>query len=393
MPDMRGQLRTRVRNPVRQLLVTLLLLLLPGLGLAQSDEEKTRNQLQQLEREIKRINWEISSASNKRSTLQEQLRTAEIELGKLRRSVADNQREITSGNAEMTALEGRRKLLEKERSQQQARIALELKAAWQMGREGQLKVLLSQEKPDTLARTMGYYRYFFRARNTLLEQYRNTMLELQALAERIDNTLAELDKRSRALTIQRSKLARAQAAREKAVAKLSASIKDKGTQLQQKESNRKKLENLLSAIEEAVGKLELPSNYQPFKNARGKMPWPLSGKPSNSFGRSRNEGKMRWQGITIPTREGATVKAIHHGRVVYADWLRGSGLLLIIDHGDGYMSLYAHNQSLLKDVGEWVSADTPISTAGSTGGQDSTALYFEIRHNGKPTDPAKWCQR
>ena len=393
MPDMRGQLRTRVRNPVRQLLVTLLLLLLPGLGLAQSDEEKTRNQLQQLEREIKRINWEISSASNKRSTLQEQLRTAEIELGKLRRSVADNQREITSGNAEMTALEGRRKLLEKERSQQQARIALELKAAWQMGREGQIKVLLNQEKPDTVARTMGYYRYFFRARNTLLEQYRNTLLELQALGERIDNTLAQLDRSRRALTVQRSKLARTQANREKAVAKLSASIKDKGTQLKQKETNRKKLESLLSAIEEAVGKLELPSNYQPFENARGKMPWPLGGKPSNSFGRSRNEGKMRWQGITIPSREGATVKAIHHGRVVYADWLRGSGLLLIIDHGDGYMSLYAHNQSLLKDVGEWVSADTPISTAGSTGGQDGTALYFEIRHKGKPTDPAKWCQR
>lgn len=393
MPDMRGQLHTRVPGPWRQLLLTLLLLILPGLGLAQSDEEKTRNQLQQLEREIKRINWEISSASSKRSKLQEQLRTAEIELGKLRRNMSDNQREITSGNAELTELEQRHESLEKDRSQQQARIALELKAAWQMGREGQIKVLLNQEKPDTVARTMGYYRYFFRARNTLLEQYRNTLLELQALGERIDNTLAQLDRSRRALTVQRSKLARTQANREKAVAKLSASIKDKGTQLKQKETNRKKLESLLSAIEEAVGKLELPSNYQPFENARGKMPWPLGGKPSNSFGRSRNEGKMRWQGITIPSREGATVKAIHHGRVVYADWLRGSGLLLIIDHGDGYMSLYAHNQSLLKDVGEWVSADTPISTAGSTGGQDGTALYFEIRHKGKPTDPAKWCQR
>ena len=393
MPKMRGQLHTRVPGPWRQLLLTLLLLILPGLGLAQSDEEKTRDQLQQLEREIKRINWEISSASDKRSKLQEQLRTAEIELGKLRRNMSDNQREITSGNAELTELEQRHDSLEKDRSQQQARIALELKAAWQMGREGQIKVLLNQEKPDTVARTMGYYRYFFRARNTLLEQYRNTLLELQALGERIDNTLAQLDRSRRALTVQRSKLARAQANREKAVAKLSASIKDKGTQLKQKENNRKKLESLLSAIEEAVGKLELPSNYQPFENARGKMPWPLGGKPSNSFGRSRNEGKMRWQGITIPSREGATVKAIHHGRVVYADWLRGSGLLLIIDHGDGYMSLYAHNQSLLKDVGEWVSADTPISTAGSTGGQDGTALYFEIRHNGKPTDPAKWCQR
>ena len=101
---------------------------------------------------------------------------------------------------------------------------------------------------------------------------------------------------------------------------------------------------------------------------------------------------MRWQGLTIPAAEGATVRAIHHGRVVYADWLRGSGLLLIVDHGDGYMSLYAHNQSLLREVGEWVSAGTPVSTVGNSGGQERPALYFEIRHQGKPVDPATWCR-
>ena len=101
---------------------------------------------------------------------------------------------------------------------------------------------------------------------------------------------------------------------------------------------------------------------------------------------------MRWQGVSIPAAEGASVQAIHHGRVVYADWLRGSGLLLIIDHGDGYMSLYANNQSLLREVGEWVNAGTPVSTAGNTGGQEESGLYFEIRHQGKPTDPARWCK-
>jgi septal ring factor EnvC (AmiA/AmiB activator) len=102
---------------------------------------------------------------------------------------------------------------------------------------------------------------------------------------------------------------------------------------------------------------------------------------------------MRWQGITIPAEEGTTVKAIHHGRVVYADWLRGSGLLLIIDHGEGYMSLYAHNESLLREVGEWVSVGAPISTVGNSGGEEKSALYFEVRHAGKPVNPSKWCQR
>nr|WP_241263348.1 peptidoglycan DD-metalloendopeptidase family protein [Parahaliea mediterranea] len=101
---------------------------------------------------------------------------------------------------------------------------------------------------------------------------------------------------------------------------------------------------------------------------------------------------MRWQGVNIPAEPGSTVRAIHHGRVVYADWFRGSGLLLIVDHGDGYMSLYAHNQSLLREVGEWVQAGTPVGTVGDSGGLERPALYFEIRHQGKPVDPAGWCR-
>lgn len=392
VPAVRDQHSARQPARWHLALVTLLMLLLPGFSLAQSDEEKARDQLQLLEQEIKRINWEISNDSSKRSKLRGQLRTVEVELGKLQRSITDKQQQIDSGKKELAELEQRRDSLEQARSQQQARIALELKTAWQMGREGQLKVLLNQESPDTVARSMGYYRYFFRARNTLLEHYRATLLELQKLGERIDKTLTQLESRRHQLKLEQIRLARAQANRKQAVARLSVGISDKGEQLKQKENDRKELESLLHAIEEAVNKLELPTNYQSFDSARGKMPWPIGGKPSNRFGHTRNEGKMLWQGVTIPAREGSTVQAIHHGRVVYADWLRGSGLLLIIDHGDGYMSLYANNQSLLKDVGEWVSAGTPVSTVGSTGGQERAALYFEIRQNGKPTDPAKWCK-
>ncbi|MEQ8514294.1 MAG: peptidoglycan DD-metalloendopeptidase family protein, partial [Chromatocurvus sp.] len=112
-----------------------------------------------------------------------------------------------------------------------------------------------------------------------------------------------------------------------------------------------------------------------------------------SFGRPRNQGKMVWNGINIEAGKGNAVQAIHHGRVVYADWLRGSGLLLVIDHGDDYMSLYAHNETLLREVGEWVNAGVQISTVGDSGGRETPGLYFEIRHRGKPVDPAAWCQR
>lgn len=383
----------RQHHLVWPLLALLLVAIWPATSTAQSDEEKARGQLQQLQRDIARIHKEISGASARKNKLQQQLREAEVQLGKLQRDIAINKTAMADSKREIGALEKQRSALEEARNEQQARIALELKTAWRMGQQGQLKVLLNQERPDTVARAMAYYRYFFKARNQLLQKYRDTLSQLQALEQQITDTLAQLATQQETLEKQHSKLVKAQGNREQAVASLSASINSKGKQLQQKERDRKELESLLRAIEETVNNLQVPDNYQPFKSARGKMPWPVPGKASNSFGRSRNEGKMRWQGITIPAREGTTVKAIHHGRVVYSDWLRGSGLLLIIDHGDGYMSLYAHNQSLLREVGEWVTGGTAISTVGNSGGQDQTALYFEIRHQGKPTNPAKWCKR
>lgn len=381
----------------RLLLLAGVLILAPGLAptsaLAQSDAEQTRAQLEQLEKDIKRITWEINTASKERNDLQEKLRAAETELGRLKRSIADTKSSIEAQEKQLAQLRAKQETLEKARDEQQERIAVELKTAWQMGSQSQLKMLLSQQKPETVARSMSYYRYFFTARNELLASYRITLEEIAALQQRIDATLQELQTKRQKLEKEQTALASTQLERQAALADLLASISTKAAQLKQKEANRKELGSLLQAIEVAIEKLELPNNYQPFQNAKGAMPWPLTGKRANRFGRPRNEGKMRWQGITIRAREGTPVTAIHHGRVVYADWFRGSGLLMIIDHGEGYMSLYAHNQSLLKDVGEWVTADTPISTVGNSGGQDRSALYFEIRHKGKPTDPAKWCKK
>lgn len=379
-------------NAWRTVLVVLLLATVATGSLAQSDEEKARRELQQLQRDIQSIQKEISSAATRKDKLQRQLRDAEVQLGKLQRDMAQNRQAMSASNEELSSLEQQRGKLEQSRERQQARIATELRTAWQMGQQGQIKVLLSQEDPHTVARTMGYYRYFFEARNKLLGQYRETLQQLQAVEQGIAKTLQQLEQQQLALAQQQQQLVKGKTARAQAVASLADSIRDKGQQLERKELDRKELEKLLRAIKEAVVNLQVPENYQAFKGAKGKMPWPISGKHSNRFGKPRNEGKMVWQGINIPAREGTTVRAIHHGRVVYSDWLRGSGLLLIIDHGDGYMSLYAHNQSLLREVGEWVSAGTPISTVGDSGGLDRAALYFEIRHQGKPTNPANWCR-
>lgn len=360
--------------------------------LAQSDEETARKQLEALQREIADISRSLETDRGRRDTLQSQLRKAEKELGEVQRAIRSTETRITEGEQELAELDIRRDTLRAARNQQQARISAEMRMAWQLGNQGQMKVLLNQEDPQTVARALAYYRYFFDARTALIDGYRDTLSELTAVQAQILDTNERLDQQQLELQQRQSQLVQARKNRELAVAALSARIQDQDARLQAMQTDREELERLLETIERAIDKLEVPQNYQDFAAARGEMPWPLAGKPSNRFGRSRNEGKMRWQGVNIPAEEGSTVRAIHHGRVVYADWFRGSGLLMIIDHGEGYMSLYAHNQSLLMDVGEWVTAGTPISTVGDSGGQDRAALYFEIRHQGKPTDPARWCR-
>lgn len=369
------------------------MLCLPNIGLTQSEEEQARKQLKQLQQDMQRISREIYSEKARKDTLQGQLRESEINLGALQRDIRKNERDQKAAQKRLAKLKTERGELEKARDKQQDSIARELKSAYQMGRQGQVKVLLNQEEPDTVARIMAYYRYFLQARSVQIESYRQTLAQIAALEPQIESLSRQLENTGLALQKQRANLSKAQRNRELAVANLAASIQIKGGKLQQMEGDRKELERLLEAIEVAVVNLSLPDNYGAFKLAKGKMPWPVAGKkPKNLYGKSRNEGKMRWQGVSIPAKEGTPVSAIHHGRVVYADWFRGSGLLLIIDHGDGYMSLYAHNQTLLREVGEWVTAGTQVSTVGSSGGQNSAALYFEVRHDGKPANPGSWCR-
>jgi septal ring factor EnvC (AmiA/AmiB activator) len=373
------------------LLAVTLLLSLPGH--TKTDEEKARAQLEQLQGDIKKISRQISKETSRKNTLQDQLRKAEVTLGALQKDIAKNEKALGQSRARLADLNTRQRELEKSRDEQRELIARELRAAYQAGQQGQLKVLLNQEDPNTLARAIAYYRYFYQARNKHIEKYREILAELAQLEPAILRATQELEDSRKSLKKEQQNLVQAKKSRELAVSKLQASIRDKGGTLKQMERDQRELEELLEAIEQAVVNLKMPENYKAFSAAKGTMPWPISGRASHRFGKSRNEGKMRWQGVTIPAKEGTKVAAIHHGRVVYADWLRGSGLLIIIDHGEGYMSLYAHNQSLLRDVGEWVSAGTSISTVGSTGGKDSSALYFEVRSKGKPTNPASWCRR
>ena len=158
------------------------------------------------------------------------------------------------------------------------------------------------------------------------------------------------------------------------------------------ETSRGRIENLLKSLGELLADIPTsPSENQPFVSQKGKLPWPVNGRFLNNFGQPKNYGDLKWNGVLIKAELGTPVRVVSHGRVAFSDWLQGFGFITIVDHGDGYMSLYGHNESLFKQTGDWVQAGEVIATAGDSGGQPTSGVYFEIRSRGKPINPSKWC--
>jgi septal ring factor EnvC (AmiA/AmiB activator) len=388
---MRRQLPPAVRLLV--LATALLALSTPVAVAAATEEEVTRQQLQQLKQDMTRIGQELQQDMSQRDSVQSALRQSEVSIGEIRRDIEHTRMRLRSSEVKLAELGQQRQQLLIARGEQQELIIRELQTAYQMGRQSQLKILLNQERAGTLARSMAYYDYFYQARQGHIDSYLEVLARLDEVEPEIASTLALLETNRTTLRRQEKVLVAGKAQRQLDLNRLNIRIANKDERLKKLDQDREELERLLEVIEQAIAEMELPQEYQNFAALKGQMPWPLAGKPSNRFGGRRSSSKQRWQGLTIPAQEGGSVSAIHHGRVVFADWFRGSGLLLIIDHGDGFMSLYAHNQALLREVGEWVSAGSAIATAGNSGGQLDAALYFEIRQNGKPVNPSLWLAR
>lgn len=376
---------------------------------ADAGRDETRGQLEKLKTEIGKLQETLQQFKDERSKLQSDLRRSEVDIGDSQRKILQIQQQLEQQQQELQKLQERRKQLQQAKSEQQERIARQVRAAYQLGGQNKLKALLNQEEPDKVSRALVYYDYFNRARTDQIEAYIDVISQLDTMQPQIEEKAGSLRAAKADLDQQHKQLLGARQERERTFAKLNATIQSKDEQLKQMARDRSALEQVLKKIErEALARARsnsggksgtaLPeggfiASGQPFRSLRGQLPWPVAGKADNRFGSQRGGPEMRWQGINISAREGETVRAIHNGRVVFADWLRGSGLLIIIDHGDGYLSLYAHNQTLLRSTGDAVKGGDPIATVGNSGGQEQAGLYFEIRHKGVPTDPAEWCRR
>lgn len=360
---------------------------------AAADEQVTEADILRLQSDISALQAELNNFQGQQADVQQALRQSELAMGKLAREIDEITAQQQRQQATLESLQRRREELQQLKAEQQEHIARQLVVTYQLGRESRLKLLLNQQDPEQLSRALTYMDYFNQARLKFLQDYAGTIVEIdrvepQIAAEtvRLQESRQQLEQQSRALAVERNK-------REQALASITRALQDKNQELATRQQERARLEQLLKAVQEAVTNLQLPSEYREFAERRGQMAWPTDGKRGNAFGAARGSGGLKWTGIQLFGKEGDTVRAIHNGRVVYADWFRGQGLLIILDHGNGYMSLYGYNQSLLRQTGDWVAAGEPIATVGNSGGQPNPSLYFEIRKDGKPLDPRRWCRK
>jgi len=360
---------------------------------AAQQQEKSR-QLENLRQRIDQLKQTLAAQRDRYSEEVQQLQTIETRIGKRVKSLREIKNQLQAQNRKLDNLHEEQRKLQTELDSQRALLGQQIKAAYVIGRQEFLKLLLNQEDPAAVGRVSTYYDYFNRARSEQIKAALETVARLDSVEQQIARRKSELQSLHDREVKQKQQLEQHFRERSRALAKLKREIGSRDKQLSQMQEDEKQLQELLRGLNRELGDLLTgKDSRQSFAERRGKLTWPARGEVQKRFGQSRNAGKLRWNGVLIGNSEGNTVYAVAPGRVAYADWLRGYGLLIIIDHGDGYMSLYGHNQGLLKEVGDWVRADEAIAEVGSSGGRDEAGLYFEIRHNGTPTNPATWCGR
>jgi len=377
-----------------QNLIILFLALLPVIS-AQAEQSVSQVEiearLKALEQEISNYKETLDSTQGQKSEIEATLERNEQGINKLINEIDTIEKELDTTNDKVSSLTEKQKELLTVKSEQQYYIEQQVRAAYEIGSQEYLKVLLNQEDPNEIARMLAYYDYFNQARSRQIESYNLTLLDLDRVTQELAEETVVLESQRRALGAQQKSLANVQKEKQLTLKALINQISTTGSALLKLEQDRGRLEQLLDKLEESLANLDAPRNAQPFAGMQGKLLLPVEGRISHRFGNHRNQGKLRWHGIFIDAAEGESVYAVHYGRVVFSDWLRGFGLLMIISHGEGYMSLYGHNQALFRETGDWVSAGEVIAAVGDSGGQDKTGLYFEIRIDGKPNNPQNWC--
>jgi len=372
-----------------------------GLGTPEASAQSGRQPTPvQKEAELKKVNARIEKVRKavnedieKRDKLSAQLRDTELGVQGARRKLEETRAQRIASESRLEDLEREQAGREKELAAERGALAGELRTAYVNGREEQLKLLLNQQDPAAFGRMLTYYGYFGRARAERIGSIRDKLEHLALLREKIAAEGRRLEELEALQEQELAALKGAQAKRTQAVAAIDSQIKTRGGEIKRLQSQARSLEKLIADLRKALQSAPV-AKQAPFEPLRGKLPWPVQqGKVLARFGQPRAGGSLKWQGMLIGTDRGARVRAPFAGRVAYADWLPGMGLMIVLDHGGGYLSLYGHNEEVFRKVGDPVAAGDVIGAVGDTGGHNQPALYFEVRRGREPVNPENWLQR
>lgn len=353
-------------------------------------EESAR--LGELRDRIRDVESNLRTARDDSEALMTELQEAETAIGQTGARLHELNAAIALKTASLARYrieeESQQEILSRERTQ----LAAQIRAAYKTGRHDFLKLLLNQEDPALIGRMLAYHDYYSRARARNIESVGVVLLRLEDVQRAIREEAAQLEQLQGLELAKLTELQSHRESRSAVLARLRDYIDSQDRELQVLQRNERELAALLDRLVEEQSEARIFAAAPPFANLKGQLEWPVDGTITNRFGAPRMGGRLRFQGVTINADAGTAVHAVSTGKVIFADWFRNMGLLIILDHGGGFMSLYGHNETLLKKAGDVVRPGEVIARVGETGGQEQAGLYFEIRESGNPLDPDLWCR-
>ena len=356
---------------------------------AADDRERATAELEAVRERIEALQEELKKDGRRRSRAEQALEEVEQAEQSARRELAAIRADSNAARRREAELRAQSAKQQAAIDQQRARLALQLKQAYINGDAEWLQLVLGQQDPALLGRQMTYYGYLSRQRMSAIDSLQESLAAIAETREQLQAELARLRRLEAAAADKLEEIANSRAERAAVVARIRDDMASRDAEIVALRQQEQQLGQLVESLAR-----QLPAmpdfDAEPFAGQTASLNWPADGPMLKRFGQSRADGMLKWNGVLLGARAGSEVRAVYHGRVVFSDWLAGMGLLTIVEHDNGYMSLYGHNQDLLKEVGEWVLPGEVIAHVGDSGGQANAGLYFEIRKDGDPVNPGKW---
>lgn len=356
----------------------------------QAERARAQQQLSTIQDEIEKRRASVQRRQQRLSSIQQQLKDIESQIAGHSQTIERISRELTENEQRITELEAEQRRLQELLATQAQLLEDQIESAYRSGGHDFIQMLLNQQEPGRIERVLTYYRYFNDARMVQIAELEETEQELRSTERDLAGQRAELEQRIATQQRQRGELEASQGEQQQLADQLARQQQDDERQLTHMLQSEQELTELLAALETVLAQQNI--QLAGLRDLRGQLQWPAQGSLRNSFGQQRS-GQVTWKGVILNVQAEQPVHAIADGRVLFADWLRGFGLVMVVDHGEGYMSLYGYNQSLAREVGEAVRRGDTIALTGQSGGQSRPGLYFEIRHQGNPVDPVLYIRR